>query len=123
MARQAWNLAVEQRPVTVVLPESADDIIATVAFAAEAGLRIAFNGGGHNAGPIGWGEDVLLLKAERMQAIEIDARARQARVEAGVLAGPLAVVAGTSERLRRSSSSSIPCRRSVSLRVPGAETC
>ena len=29
-ARQAWNLAVDQRPVAVVYPESADDIAATV---------------------------------------------------------------------------------------------
>ena len=56
-ARQAWNLAVEQRPVAVVLPESADDVVATVVFAAENGLRIAFNAGGHNAGPIDWSRD------------------------------------------------------------------
>ena len=38
-ARQAWNLAVDQRPVAVVYPESADDVVATVRFAAEHGLR------------------------------------------------------------------------------------
>ena len=55
-ARQAWNLAVDQRPVAVVYPESADDVAATVGLAAEHGLRIAFNAGGHNAGPIDWTE-------------------------------------------------------------------
>ena len=55
-ARQAWNLAVDQRPVAVVYPESADDVVATVGLAAEHGLRIAFNAGGHNAGPIDWTE-------------------------------------------------------------------
>ena len=35
-------------------------------FAAEHGLRIAFNAGGHNAGPIDWTEPTLLLKTERM---------------------------------------------------------
>ena len=49
-ARQAWNLAVDQRPVAVVYPESADDVVAIVRIAAEHGLRIAFNAGGHNAG-------------------------------------------------------------------------
>ena len=29
-SRQAWNLAVDQRPVAVVYPESADDVVATV---------------------------------------------------------------------------------------------
>ena len=71
-ARQAWNLAVDQRPVAVVYPESADDVAATVLFAAERGLRIAFNAGGHNAGPIDWSRDTLLLKSERMRGIEID---------------------------------------------------
>ncbi len=94
VARQAWNLAVEQRPVAVVLPETADDVVATVVFAVENGLRIAFNGGGHNAGPIDWSRDTLLLKTERMTGVEIDAKARRARVEAGVLGKPLAQAAG-----------------------------
>jgi FAD/FMN-containing dehydrogenase len=93
-ARQAWNLAVDQRPVAVVYPETADDVVATVRLAAERGLRIAFNAGGHNAGPIDWSQDTLLLKTERMRGIEIDATARRARVEAGVLGKPLAVAAG-----------------------------
>ena len=45
-ARQAWNLAVDQRPVAVVYPESVDDVVATVEFASVSGLRIAFNAGG-----------------------------------------------------------------------------
>jgi FAD/FMN-containing dehydrogenase len=93
-ARQAWNLAVAQKPVAVVLPESAEDIVATVVFAAENGLRIAFNGGGHNTGPIDWSMDALLLKTERMTGVEIDAQAQRARVEAGVLGKPLAEAAG-----------------------------
>jgi FAD/FMN-containing dehydrogenase len=93
-ARQAWNLAVDQRPIAVVYPESASDVVATVHLAAERGLRIAFNAGGHNAGPIDWGKDTLLLKSERMRGIEIDMTARRARVEAGVLSKPLAIAAG-----------------------------
>jgi FAD/FMN-containing dehydrogenase len=93
-ARQAWNLAVDQRPVAVVLPESADDVVATVEFAAEHDLRIAFNAGGHNAGTIDWSRDSLLLKTERMRGIEIDPVARRARAEAGVLGKPLSQAAG-----------------------------
>ena len=93
-ARQAWNLAVDQRPIAVVYPESADDVVATVRLAAEHGMRIAFNAGGHNAGPIDWSRDTLLLKTERMRGIEIDATARRARVQAGALSKPLAIAAG-----------------------------
>ncbi len=94
LARQAWNLALDQRPVAVVYPESAADVAAAVRLAADRGLRVAFNAGGHNAGPIDWSRDTLLLKTERMTGIEIDVGARHARVEAGVLAEPLAIAAG-----------------------------
>ena len=93
-ARQSWNLAVEQRPVAVVLPESAQDVVETVRFAGEHGLRIAFNAGGHNAGPIDWSRDALLLKMERMRALEVDAKGMRARAEGGVLANPVAHAAG-----------------------------
>jgi FAD/FMN-containing dehydrogenase len=92
--RQSWNLAVDQRPVAVVLPESAQDVVETVRFAGEQGLRIAFNAGGHNAGPIDWSRDALLLKMERMRGLEIDADGRRARAEAGVLADQVAHAAG-----------------------------
>jgi FAD/FMN-containing dehydrogenase len=84
-ARQAWNLAVDQRPAAVVRPESAADVIAAVSYAAERGLRIAAQGTGHNAGPLGPLADTILLRTERMRGIRIDPRARMARVEAGVV--------------------------------------
>jgi hypothetical protein len=92
-ARRAWNLAVDQQPMAIVLPETATDVVATVALARERGLAIAFNAGGHNAGTIDWDEPTILLKTERMHGIEIDPTTRTARVEAGVLAKPLAMAA------------------------------
>jgi FAD binding domain len=93
-SRQSWNLAVDQRPIAVVFPGSADDVVTIVKFAAERSLRIAFNAGGHNAGTIDWSRDTLLVKWDRMRDIEIDAPARRARVEAGTLSKPLASAAG-----------------------------
>ncbi len=90
VARQAWNLDVDQRPAAVVYPVSAEDVAAVVRHAAARSYRIAFNAGGHNAGPIAWTDDTILLKTERMRAITIDPAARRARLEAGVLAGDLA---------------------------------
>ena len=104
-ARRSWNLAVDQGPAAVVFPESADEVADVVSFAAANGFRIAFQGGGHNTGPIRWTESVILLRTERMRAIAIDPRRRRARVEAGVLsdeltnaaaAHALAYLAGTS---------------------------
>ena len=104
-ARQAWNLAVDQRPAAVALPETVDDVVAIVDFAREHGLRVAPQGTGHNAGPLGWLDETILLKTSRMRRVEIDPESRRARVEAGVLwmevTGPaaehgLATLAGSS---------------------------
>ena len=84
-ARQAWNLAVDQRPVAVVLAESAADVAATIETARAAGLRVAPQGTGHNATPLGDLGDTVLLKTSRMRRVEIDAETQTARVEAGVI--------------------------------------
>ena len=87
VARGAWNLAVDQHPAAVALPESAADVAAAVNFAREAGLRVSVQGTGHNAAAYGSLEDVLLIKTERMRGVEIDPVAHIARVEAGVTWG------------------------------------
>ena len=83
-ARQAWNLAVDQRPAAVALPESAEDVVEIVRFARRHGLRVAPQGTGHNAGALAIDADIL-LKTERMRAVSVDPGARTARVDAGVL--------------------------------------
>ena len=92
-ARQAWNLAVDQRPSMVVFPETTADVAAAVRLARGLEQRIAPQATGHNAEPLGSLENTILLKTERMRAVTIDRAARSARVEAGVLAGQLAEAA------------------------------
>ena len=94
-ARVAWNLAIDQHPAMVALPESAADVAAVVAYAAEHELRVAMQGTGHGAGARG-GElgGAILVKTERMRGIEIDPVSRTARVEAGVLWAEVAEAAG-----------------------------
>jgi FAD/FMN-containing dehydrogenase len=84
-ARRAWNLAVDQRPAAVVVVESVDDIGATVDFARSHGLRIAAQGTGHGACSLPALDSTILLRTSRLRGVEIDARARRARVEAGAL--------------------------------------
>ena len=85
-ARLAWNLAVDQHPAMVALPETAEDVAAVVSYAAAAGLRVAVQGTGHGAGARGGDlADAVLVKMERMRGVEIDAANRKARVEAGVV--------------------------------------
>jgi FAD/FMN-containing dehydrogenase len=92
-ARQAWNLAADQNPGAVAFVESAEDIAAVVRFAAENNLRVTAQGSGHGALSLRLPEDAILVKTERMRGIEVDAGARTARVEAGVLSLELAEAA------------------------------
>ena len=84
-ARQAFNLAADQEPAAVVFAGSARDVAAAVTFAADHGLRIAAQGTGHNAMPLGPLTGTILLKTHRMNRVDIDPLARTARVEAGTV--------------------------------------
>ena len=93
-ARQAWNLAVDQKPVAVVLPESADDIVATVGFAGRERSPDRLQRGRTQRGPdrLEHGHPAAEDRADEEHR---DRRAAQrARVEAGVLGKPLAQAAG-----------------------------
>jgi FAD/FMN-containing dehydrogenase len=85
VARQAWNLAADQRPSAVALPETAADVVEIVRFARAHGYRVAAQGTGHNALPLGDLEGTVLVKLARMRGVEIDPDERIARVQAGAL--------------------------------------
>ena len=84
-ARTPWNVAVDQRPAAVAYPADADEVSAVVRVAAACGLRVAPQGTGHNAGPLGRLDDVVLLRTSAMTDVHVDADNRVARVGAGVL--------------------------------------
>ena len=92
-ARQAWQLVVEQRPDAVVIAASPNDVVATVRAAGAAGLRVAAQGTGHNAAPLGSLEGTVLLRTSGLTGITVDAEAGTARVEAGVVWGDLTAAA------------------------------
>jgi FAD/FMN-containing dehydrogenase len=84
-ARRAWNLAVDQHPAGVARPASAQDVAEVIGFARRHGLRIAAQGTGHNAAPLGSLADTILIKTAAMRRVTIDPAARIARAEAGVV--------------------------------------
>lgn len=92
-ARQAWNLAVDQRPAAVAFPRSTEEVVEALRLAAECGLRAAPQATGHRAGPLGDLSDTLLLKTERMRDLTIDPDRRIARLAAGVQAAEVAEAA------------------------------
>jgi FAD/FMN-containing dehydrogenase len=83
-ARRAWNLAVDQRPAVVALPETVDDVVEAVDYARTLGLRIAVQGTGHGAPgtPL---DGTMLVNTSRMTGVEVDPQALTARVAAGTI--------------------------------------
>ena len=83
--RAAWALAVDQRPALVVRAAHAEDVVTAVRFAVAHRLRVAAQGTGHNAAPLGDLGDTMLLRTDLMRGVTIDAERMIARVDAGVL--------------------------------------
>lgn len=84
-ARVPWNLTADLRPAAVAYPATVDEVAEVVRAAGAAGLRVAAQGPGHNAGALGPLDDVVILRTAGMLGIEVDADERRARVSAGVL--------------------------------------
>jgi hypothetical protein len=86
-ARMPWNVAVDQRPAAVARPRTVSDVQAVVRAAGAAGLRIAPQSTGHNAGPLAAQglDDVVVVRTDQMRGVSIDATRRIARVEGGAI--------------------------------------
>src|SRR6516164_7069981 len=93
-ARQAWNLAIDERPAVVVMAESAADVAQAVRFARTRGMRIAPQGTGHGAEPLEPLRGAMLLRTVRMRSVRIDPVSRTARADAGALWQDVTVPAG-----------------------------
>jgi len=86
-ARLPWNVALDQRPAAVATPRTVPEVQAVVRRAVAAGLRVAPQSTGHNAGPlVAQGlDDVVVVRTSAMTGVSIDAQRRVARVEGGAL--------------------------------------
>lgn len=82
-ARRGWNLSIDHRPAVILVAGHAQDVVAGVAFARDEGLGIAVRSTGH--GIQYPADNSLLILTSPMNRVYVDAEARTARVEAGVL--------------------------------------
>ena len=89
-ARTPWNFAVDQRPAAVALPRTAAEVGAVVRVATEAGLRVAPQSTGHNAGPLAAQglDDVVVVRMSEMGTAIADPIRGIVRVEGGALWEP-----------------------------------
>jgi hypothetical protein len=82
LARQAWNLTVDQHPAAVAFPADVADVAKVVRYARASGLRVAPQRTGHNAAPLASLDETIILRTDALQGVEIDAANRRARVGA-----------------------------------------
>ena len=86
-ATQAFNTTIVQQPALVAVPADAEDVVAVVEYAARQGMQVAAQRTGHNADPLGAMNDVILVKTDALQGVEIDVERRIARVALGLEVG------------------------------------
>ena len=83
--RRVWNGMIDRRPAAIVRCMGAADVIASVNFAREAGLRVAIRAGGHSFPGYCTCDDGLVIDLQAMKSVRVDPKARTVRAEPGVL--------------------------------------
>src|SRR4051794_21415877 len=81
--RAVWNLNHELLPALIVVPESATDVRAAVAFAARQHRPVLVKSTGHQM--VGQAHGAVVIATRRMNDVAIDAVGRTARVGAGAI--------------------------------------
>jgi len=82
-AREPWNALVRRRPSAVVCAADVDDVCAAVRFAATHDLAVTVRGGGHHVAGHAAANGVLMIHLGDMRRVDVDAKARTARVQGG----------------------------------------
>jgi FAD/FMN-containing dehydrogenase len=93
-ARQVYNFMIDRRPAAVVMCTSADDVVAVVRHAAEAGTGLAVRGGSHSVPGFGTADDALVADLSGLPDVVVDPEGRTARVGGGATWGGFDQAAG-----------------------------
>lgn len=89
-ARKVVYITVDRRPLAIVRAATAEDVAATVRFAAERGLPLAVRSGGHSLAYLSVIDDAIVVDLSEMKRVSVDPAQRIARVQAGATSGDLA---------------------------------
>lgn len=82
-ARAVWNGMIDRYPTLIVRCRGTADVIQSVDFARENGLRVAIRGGGHNVAGTAVCDDGLVIDLSEMTGVRVDPDERKAWVQAG----------------------------------------
>jgi FAD/FMN-containing dehydrogenase len=87
--RTIWNGAIDRRPACIARCSGVADVVQAVSFAREHDMLVAVRSGGHGVAGHALCDGGLVIDLSTMKGIRVDAAARTARAEAGVLWGEL----------------------------------
>jgi FAD/FMN-containing dehydrogenase len=93
-ARTVYNGLIDRRPALIVRAQSADDVVAGLTVAREAGLEVSVRGGGHNVAGRAVTEGGVMIDLAEMKRITIDPERRTATAGGGVRWAELNAAAG-----------------------------
>lgn len=85
--RSLWNGMIDRRPALIARCAGTADVARAMAFAAARGLLVSVRGGGHNIAGNAVADGGLMIDLADMNAVEVDAESRTARVEPGATLG------------------------------------
>jgi len=83
-ARTVFNGMIDRRPLAVVRPADAAEVVRCIEFARRHGLRLSVRGGGHSvAGNAVW-DDAVMLDLSGMTAVRVDPETRTVQAQPGL---------------------------------------
>ena len=88
-ARAVWNGMIDRRPLIVVRPVDAADVIVALRFARDQELIVAVRSGGHSLPGLSTCDDGMIIDLVRMRGVTVDPDRRVARSNGGALLGEL----------------------------------
>ncbi len=86
-ARKIWNGMFDKHPALIAQCLGTTDVVQAVNFAKEHDLLVAVKGGGHNSAGTATCDDGIVIDLSHMRRVNVDAKAKTARVDGGALLG------------------------------------
>lgn len=87
--RRVWNAQIDRKPALIARCAGVADVIAAVNYARDHKMLLAVRGGGHNIGGLGTCDGGVLVDLSPMKGMRVDAKARTAWAQGGVIWGEL----------------------------------
>jgi hypothetical protein len=86
-ARAVFNGMIDRRPLAVIRPVDASDVVRCIEFARRHALPISVRGGGHSVAGHAVRDGAIMLDMSGMKAVQVDLEKRTVRAEPGLMLG------------------------------------